>query len=124
MAEQSGFGVTHINRRRYPRIHLDLPVEYTMHIDVAPSLSTRSGTIGGGGLMLYLPMPVATGTVMKLNIYLPDQVKIPCTARVVWTELLTGLEKNDFKAGVEFQQISENDLGVLRNFIKEHQNLV
>ena len=74
--------------------------------------------------MLYLPMPVATGTVMKLNIYLPDQVKIPCTARVVWTELLTGLEKNDFKTGVEFQQISERDLGVLRSFIKEHQNLV
>ena len=55
---------------------------------------------------------------------LPDQAKIACTARVVWTELLTGLEKNDFKTGVEFQQISERDLGVLRSFIKEHQNLV
>lgn len=74
--------------------------------------------------MVYLPMPVATGTIMKLKIHLPDQVTIACTARVVWTELLTGLEKSDFKAGVEFEQISKSDLGVLRNFIKGHQNTI
>jgi c-di-GMP-binding flagellar brake protein YcgR len=122
MAEQSGLASTHFHRRRYPRIDLNLPVEYTMTIDVAPSLSTRSGTIGGGGLMLYLPMTVAIGTMMRLKIHLPDQATISCTARVVWLELLTGLEKNDFKTGVEFDQISESDLGVLRNFIKGQQN--
>jgi c-di-GMP-binding flagellar brake protein YcgR len=121
MAEQSGFAITHFKRRRYPRINLNLPVEYTMTIDVEPSLPTRSGAIGEGGLMTYLPMPVSTGTLMKLKIHLPDHVTISCTARVVWTELLTGLEKNDFKTGVEFDQISESDLGILRDFIKVHQ---
>lgn len=122
MAEQSKLATSQFNRRRDPRIQLNLPVEYTMMVDVAPSLPTRSGTIGGGGLMLYLPMPVSIGTTMKLNIHLPDRVTISCTARVVWTELLTGLEVNDFKAGVAFDQISEDDLGTLRNFIKEQQN--
>lgn len=93
-----------------------------MTIDVAPSLSTRSGTIGGGGLMLYLPMPVATGTLMKLKVHLPDQVTIACTARVVWTELLTGLERNDFKTGVQFEQIPDGDLDLLRNFLARQQN--
>jgi len=36
--------------------------------------------------------------------------------------LLTGLEVNDFKTGVAFDQISEDDLGILRSFIKEQQN--
>jgi len=72
--------------------------------------------------MLYLPMKVAIGTVMELKIHLPGTLKIPCMARVVWTELLTGLEGNDFKTGVEFVQISEQELEVLRNFIKEQQN--
>jgi len=122
MAEQSGLAVTQFHRRRHPRIDLNLPVEYTMTIDVAPSLSTRSGTIGGGGLMLYLPMPVATGTLMKLKVHLPDQVTIACTARVVWTELLTGLERNDFKTGVQFEQIPDGDLDLLRNFLARQQN--
>jgi len=122
MAELSGLATTQFHRRRHPRIDLNLPVDYTMTIDVAPSLSTRTGTIGGGGLMLYFPMPVAIGTRMKLKIHLPDHAAISCTAHVVWTELLTGLEKNDFKTGVQFDQISEGDLGHLQTFIKRQQN--
>lgn len=121
MEIKSGLGITHFHRRRYPRIDLSLPVEYTTKEAPAYRL-TRSGTIGGGGLMLYLPVNVAIGTVMELKIHLPDTLRIPCTARVVWTELLTGLEGNDFKTGVEFVQISEQELEVLRNFIKEQQN--
>jgi len=71
---------------------------------------------------MYLPMPVPIGATMKLKIHLPDRVTIFCSARVVWTELLTGLEVNDFKAGVAFDQISDGDLDILRNFIKEQQN--
>jgi hypothetical protein len=122
MAEQSKLATTQFNRRRDPRINLNLPVEYTMMVDVAPTLPTRSGTIGGGGLMLYLPMPVSVGSAMKLKIHLPDRVTISCTARVVWTELLTGLEVNDFRTGVAFEQISEDALGILRTFIKAQQN--
>jgi PilZ domain len=122
MAEQSKLATTQFNRRRDPRINLNLPVEYTMMVDVAPTLPTRSGTIGCGGLMLYLPMPVSVGATMKLKVHLPDRVTVSCTARVVWTELLTGLEVNDFKTGVAFDQISEDDLGILRTFIKEQQN--
>jgi hypothetical protein len=122
MAEQSGLATTQFHRRRHPRIDLNLPVDYTMTIDVAPSLSTRSGSVGGGGLMLYFPMPVAIGTRMKLKIHLPDHPAIACTARAVWTELLTGLEQNDFKTGVAFEQISDGDLALLHTFIKNQQN--
>lgn len=72
--------------------------------------------------MLYLSTTVPLGTVMELNIHLPDHITIACTARVVWTELLTGRERNDFKTGVEFEQISEETLQTLQRFIKEQQN--
>lgn len=121
MVKKSGLTITHFYRRRHPRIDLSLPVEYTMKEPPARRLA-KSGTIGGGGLMLYLPMAVVVGTVMELKIHLLDHVTVSGTARVVWTELLTGLEGNDFKTGVEFEQISEAELDILRNFIKEQQN--
>jgi c-di-GMP-binding flagellar brake protein YcgR len=121
MEVKSGLTFTHFYRRRYPRIDLSLPVEYTMKEAPARCLA-KSGTIGGGGLMLYLPVAVAVGTVMELKIHLLDHVTVSGTARVVWTELLTGLERDEFKTGVEFKEILEHDLELLRNFIKEQQN--
>jgi hypothetical protein len=72
--------------------------------------------------MLLLPMAVAVGSMMKLRPYLSNRLAILCTARVVWTELLTGLEGEEFKTGVEFKEISKQDLERLRNFNKEQQN--
>jgi hypothetical protein len=124
MDNQSGLAFTQFNRRRSPRINVTLPVEYSMTMDIAPCLPTRTETLGGGGLMLHLPMVVPVGALMKLKLSLPDRVAIPCTVRVVWTELLTGLEQNDFRTGVAFEQIAERDLDALRTFIKEQQILI
>jgi len=122
METVSGTALSQFNRRQFPRINITLPVEYTMTLDINPCLSTRTGTLGGGGLMLYLPMAVGIGTQMKLKICLPDQVTIPCTVRVVWTELLTGQESGEFKTGVAFEQILDPDLERLRSFIAGQQN--
>ena len=72
--------------------------------------------------MLYLPISVAVGSLMELKLHLPGHIEIICSARVVWTELLTGNERKDFKTGVEFKEIAEDDLQLLRGFIKEQQN--
>jgi len=122
MSEQTGMAHTQFSRRRDPRINITLPVEYTMSMDLAPSLPSKTGTLGGGGLMLYLPMAVPVDRLMKLKISLPGRPAIPCTVRVVWTELLTGLERSDFMTGVAFDQIADGDLDRLRSFIKGQQN--
>lgn len=121
MAEKSGLTIIHFQRRKYPRINIRLAIEYTI-LDSPDQSMTKSATIGGGGLMLYLPTAVPIGSVLELVILLPDHMKIPCTVRVVWTELLTGLEKDDFKTGVAFEQVTEHELEMFRKFIKEHQN--
>jgi len=117
----SGLTMTDFHRRRNPRTNIILPVQYT--IPESGSLLAHSVAIGGGGLQLILPMAVATGAVIGLTIHLPGYREIPCRARVVWTEQLTRQNRNDFKAGVEFQQISEHDLQVLRTFIQDQQNM-
>lgn len=117
----AGLAVTRFHRRRHPRIDLSLPVEYA--IDHPPDQRlTRLGTLGGGGIMLYLSMALPVGTTMRLTLHLPGHRTIACTARVAWTELLTGNERNDFKTGVRFEQIDEEALEELRQFIKEQQN--
>jgi c-di-GMP-binding flagellar brake protein YcgR len=117
----SGLAVTRFHRRRHPRIDLSLPVEYT--VDQPPERRlTRLGTLGAGGIMLYLSRSIPVDTEMTLKLHLPGHITITCVARVVWTELLTGSERNDFKTGVRFEQIAEEALEQLRQFIKEQQN--
>jgi len=120
--DQTDTAYTQFTRRRNPRINITLPVEYTMSLDLAPTLPTKTGSLGGGGLMLFLPTAVPVGRLMKLKISLPGRPPIPCSVRVVWTELLTGMERNDFKTGVAFEQIADADLDLLRTFIKGQQN--
>ena len=72
--------------------------------------------------MLYLPTPVLVGLIMDLKIHLPDYQTIQARVRVAWTELLTGMEQGDFKAGVVFEQIDTPDLELLQRFIRDQQN--
>lgn len=107
--------------RQQPRIDLTLPVEYT----ISESLDfrfTKTETIGEGGLMLHLPMMITVGSKMQLKLHLPDHQTVICRVRVVWTELLTGIEEEDFKTGVAFEEITQADIEHLRHFIREQQN--
>ena len=115
-----GLTGTDFHRRRDLRTNIILPVQYTIP-ESDPQLA-HSVAIGGGGLQLILPMAVSTGAIIDLTIHLPGYRKIPCTARVVWTEPRTRLDSIDFKAGMAFQHITEHDLGTLRTFIQEQQN--
>ena len=72
--------------------------------------------------MLFLPISVPLDSIMELKIHLPNHRIITSKVRIVWTELLTGHERREFKAGVQFEQISRRDLIALRNFIREQQN--
>ncbi|MBI5197268.1 MAG: PilZ domain-containing protein [Nitrospirae bacterium] len=127
-AGDHNWGAVSFQRRRYPRIDVTLPVEYVSLSDqpgetVARQVVTQN--ISSGGLLLILTEFFPEASRLKLRIYLPAAtssppglVTIESEVRVVWTEVRTGLEQNEYRCGVLFTQIEDRDLEKVRDFIK------
>lgn len=114
---RSKWGAVSFQRRRFPRIDITLPVEYSVFEAEEDKLrSVIAQNISSGGLLLILPEFQPLSTCLKIRIYLGLR-SIDAEVKVAWTEFLTGREKNEFRCGVFFVNISEADLEFIRQFI-------
>jgi c-di-GMP-binding flagellar brake protein YcgR len=122
------WGAVSFQRRRFPRIDITLPVEYAVLSEEAGSSPGRTVTahnISGGGLLLILPEFHPETTRLKLKIHLPGVVtdgpptlSIETEVTVAWTEIRTGLERNEYRCGVSFGRVDERDIEAIRTFVR------
>ena len=112
------FGTVNFERRKHPRFSLDLPVEY-WESDNSRSHPSRTGNVGEGGILLYLPEEIEIGKNFRLRLFIdtgPDFISIEALVEVVWKGLSFG-DKGEHRIGVKFIDISEKDMANLRNFL-------
>ena len=100
-------------RRKFVRLDTRLPVAYQVLRGPA-SKASLSSDIGGGGVCLFLSDPLKTGTLLRVEVTLPDQPKpIAFTGEVVWCEQyeMIGKAQRDrsVEAGVKFVQIQPQE---------------
>lgn len=79
--------------RRYPRLDLRLPIQYRVlgesrsHVPepVRPFLLAQSRDVSPLGLCLALDEPLASGSILALNVHLVEErERFEAVARVVW----------------------------------------
>jgi len=117
---QPRWGAVSFQRRRFPRIDITLPVEYAViEGEEGRFRAVTARNISMGGLLLILPEFQAESTCLRIRIYIGDR-PVDAEVRVAWTELLTGRERNEFRCGVYFIDISEEDLEFIKKFIVEY----
>lgn len=121
---QYRWGAVSFQRRRFPRIDITLPVEYTVvDAEQGKFRPVTAQNISIGGLLLILPEFQAESTCLRIKIYIGER-PINAEVKVAWTELLTGRERNEFRCGVYFVDVSESDLEFIRQFITEYMERV
>ena len=110
--------------RRYPRVNLELKVDFRvlLHENEKDRISLNTISLGGGGLMFLSPNKLPTGTRLEMRLYHYAHV-IKFIAEVAWTEHLVGTETSDFKCGLEFVKISQDDLLHIHHILETHQNI-
>lgn len=87
-------------RRTYPRVEVDLPVEYELQ---GPSHHTRALTLGGGGLFLAITQQVAPDTKLSIGFHPARHLPhVRATVRVCYQIVDKGV-------GVEFTEIRPED---------------
>ena len=118
------FGTVNFERRRHPRFVVDLPIEY-WKVDHLKSCPSRATNVCEGGLLVHLSEQLEIGQNLRLNLFVdacPDLNCIEALVRVVWKDLHLGKD-GDYLTGVKFTDISEQDLGTLKRFLKNLMNL-
>ena len=126
--EETGLrsGAVNFERRKHPRFSIDLPIEY-WQLDKSKSRLGRTIDVSEGGLLLHLPEPMDIGQVLGLTIFItsgPDLSSIEALTQVqiVWKDT-HGEKYGDYRVGVKLIEISQEDMGKLKNLLNTPMNL-
>jgi c-di-GMP-binding flagellar brake protein YcgR len=118
---QKKTGVFTVERRRHPRFSVEFPLDYSF----VEGKETYGGIVANaseGGLLVYLPQRIEIGTVLKIEILYVQGLEfstIKAIARVVWSDLASKVSWGEYRYGLQFIHIEEQDYTRLVNLLKE-----
>ncbi len=119
--QSSKMGVLAIERRRYPRYSVELPLDYSK-IDGKEKYGGIVANASQGGILVYLPEYLEVGTLLKIEIFYIKELElntIKAIAKVVWSDLATQGSIGEHRYGLEFKSIDKNDFDKLITLLKE-----
>ncbi len=109
--------VIDFENRRYPRFDIHLPIEY---YQIKSSIS-HTGNLSEGGLLIYFPEKTDVSQHVRLKLYfsLGSEVNtIKVLAEVVWMDTPLSQDREYYKYGIKFVDISSKDETKLRDFLR------
>jgi len=113
------YGTVNFEKRKHPRFSVDLPVEYS-RVDLSVEQG-RAINASEGGLLLYLPEQIGMGIHLRMKVFFTmgsELNAIETVVEVVWVDMHLEKDRGDYRTGVRFVEISTEDVGKLKNFLK------
>ena len=117
---ESHIGIVNLERRKYPRFTVNLPIEYH-RLDSSTRYTGQVLNASEGGLLLYLPEQMEMGQDLKIKLFFTSGGElntVELLAQVVWTDIHLGKGWGDYRTGVKFIDISSENLNQLKNFLR------
>ena len=112
------YGIANIERRKYRRFPVRLPVEY-YRADSQVNQFGQTLDTSETGLQILFPEQMDIGQNLKLKLFFSDGSElnaIEMLARVVWTNSQLEEGGSHYRSGVKFTNISQEDMTKLKNF--------
>lgn len=112
-------GIANIERRKYPRFSIDLPIEYQT-IGSPVSHTGRALNASEGGLLVYLPEKMVVGQrlALKLFFHYGEQMNIiEMIGEVIWIDIHLEINWGDYRTGLKLIDISPENLNRLKEFL-------
>jgi len=121
---QTKMGVLSIEKRKYPRFSVELPLNYS-RVESKEILGGMVANASEGGLLVYLPERMEIGAFLKIEIFYVRGLEldtIQSVAKVVWCDLASRENWGEHRYGLQFQYIDHKDLSRLTTLLKEVGN--
>jgi hypothetical protein len=107
------------DRRKYPRVHMDLPLEYRVKYDAR----AHGGIVidaSEGGFLIYSTEDIPIGTELKIAVLFSAEyelAKFEVFAEIIWNRVDVGKAEEGYQYGLKFIQILEEDYWKLRKLL-------
>jgi len=114
------YGTVNFEKRKHPRLNIDLPVEY-YQIDSTAHSNGQAINASEGGLLLYLPEQMEIGQYLRLKLFFTSGSELNATemlVKVVWMDIHLGKDWGNYRTGVRFINISPEDMTKLKNLLR------
>jgi c-di-GMP-binding flagellar brake protein YcgR len=118
---QTKMGVLAIEKRKYPRFSVELPLDYS-RVNGKETYGGMVANASEGGLLVYLPERIEIGSLLKIEIFYVGGLElntIKAVGKVVWADLAARESWGEHRYGLQFESIDENDFNRLTTLLKE-----
>ena len=118
-AAKTHYGILNLEKRKYPRFSVDLPVEFA-RIESSIGTIGRALDISESGLLIYFPERMEIGQRLSLKLFLSvgSQLNtIEILSEVAWVEIRVEPDWGEHRTGVKFVNISPEDMAKLKHFL-------
>lgn len=119
---QSKEGIFVVERRKHPRVSIEIPLEYSIIAEGKETHGGISADASEGGLLVYIPEVMEIGTLLQIEILFvegPELNTIKGIARVVWSDLADKESWGENRYGLQFQTFQVGDINKLKILLKE-----
>jgi hypothetical protein len=109
-------GVVTIEKRRFPRFNVDLPLKYSEQ-KVRKKQGGIAHDASEGGLLVYLQEKFPLGTRLKIEVFFSHGFRltpIKAEAEIVWADIRGPEDWGEFKYGLKFVNIGKDDFSKLK----------
>ncbi len=117
-------GSNRINeRRKYPRFHMDLPLEYRV-LDASQAHGGLVINASESGLLAHSIKDIPVGTKLNIAVLFPkgfELTNFDVLAEVVWKDILWGETREGYQFGLKFTRILEEDHQKLKRLLGEER---
>jgi c-di-GMP-binding flagellar brake protein YcgR len=108
------------DRRKYPRIPLHLPTEYSPEGTIRSRLCYTIN-IGEGGVLLCLPEKLEVGQRLKMEVFCYfdcELTRFTATGEVIWAEKSQD-SPTEYQGAIEFVDLPLRDFENLKSFLRK-----
>jgi hypothetical protein len=107
------------DRRKYPRVHMDLALEYRVKHDARP----HGGIVvdaSESGFLIYSTQDIPIGTKLKMAVLFSleyELAELEVFAEIIWRNADVEKREEGYQYGLKFIQILEEDYWKLRKLL-------
>jgi hypothetical protein len=117
---QRGKGVFVIERRRQPRVYVELPLDYSRIVD-SENFGGMVANATEEGILVYLPERLKIGDLFRIRIFVPGESElgsIHAIAKVVWADAATRRSARRYRYGLHLQSFLKGDFQKFKKLLK------
>jgi len=115
---KSSHRARNLEKRRHPRVSIDLPIEYTRRDLVVRHDRTINGS--ESGLFALFSEPMEVGQYLRIKLFFPSRSVfnvIEMVTQVVWMDVRPRKDRGDYRTGLRYVNMSMDDLTNLKKFL-------